>query len=132
MEEKTEDYVNKTSRCSNLSPKVTMESEMWTPSGQKSGRLPKNIKLASPVTGSSRFCSYIHRSLTHWPRIPILATGKAFSPKQPPLCKAGKTIAKGQAAQRESRLHSLPSPCCSALVRSPVGLREGSRCLLSL
>jgi hypothetical protein len=31
---KTKDYVNKAFRCSDLSSKVRMESEMWTPSGQ--------------------------------------------------------------------------------------------------
>lgn len=30
---KTKDYVNKTSKCSNLSSGVTVESERWTPSG---------------------------------------------------------------------------------------------------
>lgn len=34
LEYKTKDYINKTSRCSNLSSKVRLESEMWTPSGQ--------------------------------------------------------------------------------------------------
>lgn len=69
---------------------------------RRSGRLPKNIRLASLMMGSSRLF-YIHKPLINCPRIPGLATGKGVNPKQPTLCKSGKTIAKSQRAQHESR-----------------------------
>lgn len=70
---------------------------------RRSGRLPKNIRLASLMMGSSRFLFYIHKTLINWPRIPGLAIGERVSPKQPTLCKSGKTIAKSQRALHESR-----------------------------
>lgn len=60
---------------------------------RRSGRLPKNTEAASIPIRSSRVLFYIHKTLTHWPRIPRLAMGETVSPKQPMLSKSGKTIA---------------------------------------
>lgn len=47
-------YVNKTSTCSNLSSKGRMESEMWTPSGQKVRKATQEHQLGQPHHGEQQ------------------------------------------------------------------------------
>lgn len=51
---KTEDYVNKTSRRSDLSSKVRVESELWTPSGQEVRQATQEHQVGQPPHGEQQ------------------------------------------------------------------------------
>lgn len=48
---KTKDYVNKTSRRSNLSSEVTEEPERWTPSGKEVRQATQEYQVGQPHDG---------------------------------------------------------------------------------
>lgn len=62
-----------------------MESETWTPA-RKFKEAIQDHHLGQFHLRNNRFLFYTHETLTHWPRIPSVATRREVCPMQAALC----------------------------------------------